>query len=121
MNANHEVTLEICSNTEWLREMAGLSLDRIADGLENDAAEEFGREIDRRLSALGYGCISPRGQRVLYHGWNGANTFAHKLGAVGTFSPLSAEQQEEIFAAQTAAEEDIYARFAPEPESEEVE
>lgn len=110
----NEVTLEVCSNVEWLRENAGLNLDRLADGMENDAAREFGSEICSRLENFGYKTCSAKGQRITFHGWNGANTFAHKLGPVGTFDDLTTEQESEIFAAIAEAQDAVESRFAAE-------
>ena len=107
-----EITLEICSNVEWLRDNAGVSLDRIEDGMEDDAAKSLQDEIARRIAKAGYNYEWAKRQRITFHGWNGANTFRHKLGAVGTFDDLSAEQEAEIFAAIAAAVADVESRFA---------
>lgn len=107
-----EITLEVCSNREWLRDMAGLNLDAIDDGLEEDAAAEYGSAICAKLEAAGYKVCCARGQRGMFHGWNGANTFAHKLGPVGTFDDLTREQQEEVFSLIASAQNEIEARYA---------
>lgn len=109
---NHEITLEVCSNVEWLRENAGLNLDRIADGMEDDAARKLGSEICSRLEDAGYKTCSAKGQRTMFHGWNGANTFTCKLGPVGTFDDLTAEQEAEIFELISAAQDSIERAFA---------
>lgn len=111
-----EITLEVCSNVEWLRENAGINLDRIADGLESDAAREFGSEICSRLENAGYQTCSAKGQRTTFHGWNGANTFAHKLGPVGTLDDLTAEQEAEIWGLVADAQESVEKSYAAEAE-----
>lgn len=112
MNANNEITLEVCTNTEWLRENCLLNLDVILDGAENEAADAIGDAIMDRLASRGYQIERARGQRTQYHGWNGANTFAHKLGPVGTFDRLTGEQIEEIEAAIGEAREVVASEYA---------
>lgn len=107
-----EITLEVCCCTEWLRENTCLDLEAIEDGMHDTAASELGREIVRRLDAAGYVTAHPKGQRSLYHGWNGANTFTHKLSAVGTFDSLTNEQVSEIEDAQCNALDHIQKLFA---------
>lgn len=103
---------EICTNTEWLRENTRLNLEAIRDGAENDAADMIADELFRRLDLAGYETERAQGQRASYHGWNGANLFAHKLGPVGTFSPITAEQAAEIEAIVAAAVEAAEKAFA---------
>lgn len=105
-------TLEICTNTEWLREHAGINLDRIEDGSENDAADDFCRRLWNRLESAGYTVERAKGQRMTLHGWNGANTFRHKLGPVGTFDNLTAEQESDIFGMIAEAQESVEREFA---------
>lgn len=107
-----KTTLVVCSNTEWLRENAGLNLDLLADGRENEAADALGSELDARLRDAGFAVDHARGQHATYHGWNGANTFAHKLGAAGTFDDLTSAQQDEILSIQSAVAKEIVARFS---------
>lgn len=110
--ANETITLEVCSNTEWLRENAGLDLSRIEESLQNDAAEALRSELHERLNAAGYETRSAKGQRVLYHGWNGANTFTRKMGPVGTFDALTDSQFSEVCEITGEATDAIMARFA---------
>ena len=107
-------TLEICSNTEYLAQC--LDADAIRDGYENEAGDYFGGELHRRLMAAGYDTESAKGQRILYHGWNGANTFTHKLGPVATFDELTAEEIDQIEAIIGEAKADAELMFAPVPE-----
>jgi len=109
---NHEITLELCTSTEWLRENAGLCLDDIEDGLENTAAEELHARLYGGLEAAGYNVENAKGQRILYHGWNGANTFTHLMGPVGTFCKLTKKQQDEIYAIIDRARKAVQSEFA---------
>ena len=102
---NDEITLEICSNTEWLREHGRLNINLIPDGMEDEAADDFGGNLHRCLTGRGFKTESARGQRMLYHGWNGANLFKHSFGAVATFDELTAEQEAEIEQAVESARE----------------
>lgn len=109
---NESITLEICRNTEWLRENAGLDLSRIEESMQNDAADALGSELHDRLNAAGYETCNAKGQRILFHGWNGANTFAHKMGPVGTFCKLTDAQFSEVCKITGEACDAIMARFA---------
>lgn len=109
---NYEITLEVCSNTEWLREMAGLDLDAIPDGCENEAAETLHRDVTAALERAGYNVENAKGQRCTFHGWNGANTFQHLLGMVGTCDSLTTQQQEEILRIIGTAKDDIEFQFS---------
>lgn len=93
---NDEITLEVCSCTEWLRENAGLPLEQIANGYEDEAANTLAAELHWALEGAGYHTVSATGQRRDYHGWNGANLFTHKLRAVATFDPLTPAQLAQI-------------------------
>lgn len=112
ITANETICLEICRNTEWLRENAGLDLARIEEAHQNEAADELYSELCTRLRAIGFDVESAKRQRVTYHGWNGANSFRHKFGAVATFSDLSDTQQADIFAAIDAAVAAVQKQFA---------
>lgn len=91
--------IEVCSNEEWLENNAGLDLDIIPEGDWEDAANFLGNQIHLELEIMGFETISARGQRILYHGWNGANIFRHKMGPVGTFDRLSEKQISKIYKA----------------------
>ena len=113
MKTNNAVQLEVCENTEWLRENSGLQIELIEDGHEDMAAAAVAGHLFRMLDAAGYVSTPARGQRAMYHGWNGASTFQKKIGPVGTFSALTAAQIEEITdlcAAATQAAEQDFAR-----------
>lgn len=105
------IVLEICRNTEWLRDNAGLELSCIDESDHNDAANAIGIEICLRLQAAGYETRSPEIHRIHYHGWQRA-TFRHKLGAVGTLSELTAEQEQQIKDIVGAAVDAVQAKYA---------
>lgn len=112
MTANSEITLEVCYNNEAIREWCGFDLSGIEESLQHEAADELRSELDRRLNDAGYATEWAKGNRVLCHGWHGANTFTHKLGAVGTFDDLTEAQRDDIFEIQAAAEKAIVERFS---------
>lgn len=97
-------TLEINTNNEWLRAFSAIDFSDIAHSDENDAAEDFTRTLRRKLEDLGFETIRAQGQRSLLHGWNGANTFTHKIGPVGTFDELTDGEEEAIQTAINEAE-----------------
>ena len=104
---NGDITLEICSNTEWLTVFGPVE----STDFSNEACQFFLSKLHGSLIDLGYETKSPRGQRILCHGWNSAQ-FNHSLGAVGTFDPLTNEQQNEIIEAVTAAAEETNKKLA---------
>ena len=83
--------IEICSNTEWLfvfgpleePEDGHLSQDEIA----GDWWSKVAAAIEDHLDDVR--CINPRGQRILCHGWNGANTFTRCNSGLGTFDTFT--------------------------------
>ena len=99
----HNLTFEICDNAEWLTVYGGF-IERDGDDLDREAAASFvsrlESEIQRRLPEAV--CVSPGGQRKLCHGWNGAG-FTTKLGPVGSWGTLTAEQVQAIENAIEAA------------------
>ena len=101
----HNLTLEICDNAEWLTVYGGfIARDEYGDELDTLAAASFvsrlESEIQRRLP--GAVCVRPNGQRKLCHGWNGAG-FTTKLGPVGSWDKFTAEQVQAIEEAIEAA------------------
>jgi hypothetical protein len=112
MPPNHEIDLEVCNNTEWLRENCCLDLEMIEEGYRNAAADRLGEFLWIKLEGAGYELKHPKGQRHTFHGWNGANTFKHLLGPVGTFCELSKGQQDEIYAIIASARDAAQAEWA---------
>lgn len=99
----HNLTIEICGNAEWLTEYGGF-IERDGDDLDKEAAAGFVElleiEIHKRLPDAEF--VSPGGQRKLCHGWNGAG-FTTKLGPVGSWDKLTTEQVQAIEEAIEAA------------------
>jgi hypothetical protein len=83
--------LEVCDNTEWLRNHCLGVIDRDA----NVAAGKLSERIRDGLIAAGFDPTSPQGQRKLCYGWNGAQ-FAWSYGPVGTFDTPTEEQKRKI-------------------------
>lgn len=109
---NFAINLELCTCTEWLRENAGLCLDSIESGSEDAAADELHARICGGLEAAGYNVENAKGQRRTFHGWNGANTFTHLLGPVGTFDKLTNQQTDEILGIIGRARDAVHKEFA---------
>jgi len=105
--------LELCSNTEWMREYSGLNLDAIDYAFADEAAVHLREQIWDRLDGNGFRVEPSRGQRSLCHGWNGANTFTHKLGPIGTFDDLTADQEAAIYSAIEDAIKATETAYAP--------
>lgn len=79
--------LEICSNTEWWR-VYGLGFDGIDAAWEEEAANDYQRQLIRALEKAGHKATCSRRQRALCHGWHGA-AFARKSGGIGTFDDVT--------------------------------
>lgn len=94
-------TIEFCTNVEWLSD------GYRADGMDGDEVADA--RLDAALAAL---AKDPRavyleteranGQRTMFHGWNGANTFRYKFGIFGTFSELDDEEKAALCDAEEA-------------------
>lgn len=84
-----DTTLEVNSNTEWLRVYSHVDFDEIDDVHEDDAARTFTDSLHVALWDVGFETESAKGQRTLLHGWHGFNLFRHKIGPVGTFGDLA--------------------------------
>lgn len=102
--SSEKATLEINTSAEWLRVFSAIDFSEVDDADENDAANAFTTALGEYLDAAGFSVERARGQRTTVHGWNGANTFTHKLGPVGTFDALTDDDQREIELAIEKAE-----------------
>jgi hypothetical protein len=88
-----ELIFEVCSNAEWIEQNLKCP--------ENPDSNEIGCIIDAETEKFTKLCeeaglgipqfTSPKGQRILYHGWNGAG-FRYKNGIFGTFNELTPDQ-----------------------------
>lgn len=97
-------TLEINTNNEWLRVFSSLDFSTIPEDDHKDAADDFTATLRSKLEDRGFDVERAQGQRSLCHGWNGANTFRHKIGPVGTFEELTEAEESTIQAAIDEAE-----------------
>ena len=101
---SRNVTIEICSNPEWL------GASELAEGTclsAGDLASVYFDAAERSLQKSGLFAaaeITPsRRQRATYHGWNGASWFSgYRSGGVATMSKLSAKRQAAMDAADEA-------------------
>ena len=86
--------IEVCSNKEYV---ANNILDMDLESVHRyDAANEWFGAVCRKIDEL-FGesvTVAAKGQRSMYHGWNGANTFARKGSGLGTFDNFTAEEWE---------------------------
>jgi hypothetical protein len=96
--------IEICTNNEWI----GQQLDNLGleDGtLRDEAATEYYdvavRAAESSPALAGHEFVRAKGQRSLYHVWNGAQ-FTHRRGIFGTFAELTDSQIEAMSAADEA-------------------
>ena len=95
--------LEICTNTEWVRD--SLDLEGVPEVDHNEAANDFTNKLWNALESAGFEVEGAKDQRRMFHGWNGANTFRHKFGNVATFDELTQGEQAAIYTAMETAEE----------------
>ena len=103
MNSNYSI--ELCTNDEWLASsiVDDYGLDHSA-WLNEVAIIYYVTAVDRvRDSDLFDGCKvqAARGERRLYHGWNGAH-FDVRCGIFGVWGQLSDEQLAALEAADAA-------------------
>jgi hypothetical protein len=100
-----KLTLEICSNTEWLRVYSGICFEGIPEEDMNNAATTYQYSIFNLLKAEGFECRWAIGARSLCHGWNGYMGFKHNFSfGVGTFSLLGEQLVNKIQKCATEAE-----------------
>lgn len=102
--ATNERKIEVCSNNEWL----GLGGERYQDEAGSDWCNAVIRKLEEEF---GYGvAIRAQGQRTLYHGWNGANTFERKGSGLGTFDTFTDAEWDRAcaIADQCSAEVEAY-------------
>lgn len=85
-------TIEVCRNQEWLTNNGPQGLR----DLDNDCADEWFGDVCRQLRDMfpRDEVVAAKGQRVLYHGWNGANTFNRKESGLGTFDVFTDDEWE---------------------------
>ena len=109
MTGNSEITIEVCKCTEWLRSNCLGVTGTDAD----DAANELSNRVLVGLLDAGYQTTHPHGQRILFHGWNGAR-WRWRYGPAGTFDQVTDVQKSQIMAIVDAAEASVRADFAEE-------
>lgn len=103
--------IEICTNDEWYRVFGPLEC-----GVEDDteeATKEYQRVAIDRLEmddrAAEFEIVTAQGQRMMCHGWNGAQWenratgAGYHIGGIGTFAALTDEEIAAIDDAHEAA------------------
>lgn len=112
-------TIEICTNNEFIRDSI-LDPDAFDSELWGDeAAREWHGEFCQRLELAGFNTRNAQGQRVLLHGWNGANTWANSGSGWGTFDELTEGEVDQIIALCDEAVETVQANPAWQPNDSE--
>jgi hypothetical protein len=87
------VTVERCTNDEWLVVFGPYSADPTEEGsVICEEEREKMDAIERRLEAAGATVVNARGQRATCHGWNGARFTAADRG-FGIVGAISDEQR----------------------------
>lgn len=108
------IEIEICNNREFIRENI-LDLPELGEAMRNAAAEEWSvRAFGEILAIEGADMdpINPRGQRQMYHGWNGAQGWMRRGIGWGTFDTLTPARVEAIDTALEALTNRINAEYA---------
>lgn len=106
-------TLEINQSNEWLTVFSAIAFESVEEEDRDDAANYFTDALVNSLESAGFECVQAKGHRRTVHGWNGANTFRHLLGPVGSFDELLEAEQLTIREAIEHAEEAMLREWTP--------
>ena len=104
--------LEVSTNVEWIRLYSCADFDDVDEMDEDAAAATFSDALFVALEDAGFETGHTPAPRITCHGWNGANTFRHKRGPVGTFDELTADQVDAIDSAYFDAADVMAAKWA---------
>ena len=89
-------TIEVCTNNEYIGEYL-LGADSVdLDNYRDAAGNHWHALVCNKLEDAGFQVVNARGQRMLFHGWHGTNTWSHHGRGWGTFDTLTDEQVELI-------------------------
>jgi hypothetical protein len=115
-------TIEVCDNAEWLANFGPLADLGHGSRYESDAADEWHAEVCRRLEIEigGVDTVTPRGERTLLHGWNGANTFERKGCGLGTFDQFDAAEWDRAVAISDAVAAEVAVKYVAKEIAENV-
>ena len=94
-------TIEYCTNDEWL---ASAICDEAGDDnhtWRSEAATEYVDTAIRVAEDEGLTVERASGQRILFHGWNGAH-FTWRAGIFGVFGELTDEEKRILESADAA-------------------
>jgi len=78
--------IEFCTNAEWL--IGGLCSDLDVEHWQEEVNREYIDVAVRYAEDRGIECNRATGQRILFHGWNGAH-FDERIGCFGIFGTIS--------------------------------
>ena len=84
----HTPKIEICTNEEWIGQLIG-----VEDFGREDAAIAWFERVHDAIIAAGFDPVNAKGQRSLYHGWNGAQFERRSYGGVGSFDDSITENK----------------------------
>jgi len=95
MVIERDAKLEICVHNGWLMENCGFQCCDYED--QADAAEEYRARLADQLQAVGFAVVEPTGTVRTYHGWENADRFWWRAGAVATGNPITRQERELVW------------------------
>ena len=99
-------SVEVCSDVEWVRENEIWHREGIDESDLDDAANTYKEFVYQTLTDKGWDVSWAKGQRMFFHGWNGAH-FPTKRGCVGSWANLTEEQIAVIDEARKLADQTV--------------
>ena len=92
--------IEYCTNSEWLCQR--LDLPEGSECWQNEIAkvyiDEATSKLEQDIRIINFDLDRARNQRILYHGWNGAQ-FTHFMGIFGSFTKLTTNEVDACYEA----------------------
>ena len=92
------VKVELCQNVEWLSQHI---VNECPEGWETEVAAAYQDAAWRHIYDAGVAIESARGQRSLYHGWNGDQFHSYQIGGLMVFGALTPELEKLVDDADT--------------------
>lgn len=99
-------SVEVCSDVEWVRENEIWHREGIDESDLDDAARTYNEAVYKALTDKGWDVWWAKGQRMFFHGWNGAH-FTTQCGCVGSWAKLTEEQIAVIDEARKLADKTV--------------
>ena len=85
--------IEYCTNSEWVAD--GICEEFDVENWADDVAVAYTNEAVRAAESRGVTVESASGQRIMYHGWNGAH-FDQRVGIFGVFGDIDEETKKAL-------------------------